>query len=113
MTPIGGAQTPTEEEGTRAIGGLTFIDEIDVTVVNVVVHVTGKGGRPVTDLRREDFRILQDGVEKEITNFQLYTEEVYRRRFDEPDISAQTPPPSSAAVLREKMLRFIWTRAPS
>jgi len=95
MTPIGGAQTSTEEEGPRAIGGLAFVDEIEVTVVNVVVHVTGKGGRPVTDLRREDFRILQDGVEKEITNFQLYTEEVYRRRFDEPDIPAPTPPPSS------------------
>ena len=44
----------SEEEGPRPIGGLAFIDEIEVTVVNVVVHVTGKGGRPVTDLKPEE-----------------------------------------------------------
>jgi len=99
MTPVGGAQTPTEEKGPRPIGGLTFVDELEVTVVNVIVHVTGKGDRPVTDLKREDFRIFQDGVEKEVTNFQLYTEEVYRGRFDELVSPAPTPRSSRDAEL--------------
>jgi hypothetical protein len=34
-----------ETEGPRSIGGLTFIDEFELTVVNVVVHVTDKSGK--------------------------------------------------------------------
>jgi len=97
MTPIGGAQTPTEEEGLRPVGGLTFVDELEVTVVNIIAHVTSRGDRAVTDLKREDFRIIQDGVEKEITNFQLYTEEVYRSHVSGPAVPWPTPPPSPDA----------------
>jgi VWFA-related protein len=91
------ASPPTDNEGPRPIGGLAFIDELEVTVVNVVVHVTGKGGRPVTDLTREDFRVFQDGVEQPITNFQLYTEEVYRSYFDQPDIPIPLAPTPAVA----------------
>jgi VWFA-related protein len=99
----------TEEEGPRPIGGLAFIDEIEVTVVNVVAHVTGKGGRPVSDLKREDFRVFQDGIEKPITNFQIYTEEVYRSYFDEPDIPAPLlPTPSVADAETTRRLRPVY-----
>jgi VWFA-related protein len=99
----------TEEEGPRPIGGLAFIDEIEVTVVNVVAHVTGKGGRPVSDLKREDFRVSQDGIEKPITNFQIYTEEVYRSYFDEPDIPAHLlPTPSVADAQTTRLLRPVY-----
>jgi VWFA-related protein len=72
-TPVVGQET----EGPRSIGGLTFIDEVELTVVNVVVHVTTKSGKVVTDLTKDDFRIYQDGDPKPITNFHLYTEELY------------------------------------
>ena len=97
MTPVGGAQTPTEDEESHPVGGLTFVDELEVTVVNIIAHVTARGDRPVTDLKREDFRILQDGVEKEITNFQLYTEEVYRSHVSGPPVPWPTSSPSPDA----------------
>jgi len=107
--PSVGAEPPTEDEGPRPIGGLTFVDELEVTVVNVVVHVTGKGGRPVTDLTRQDFQVFQDGVEKPITNFHLYTEEIYRSHFDEPDIpAAMLPTPSVADAEPSRRLRPVY-----
>jgi VWFA-related protein len=108
IQPVGAASS-TEDEGPRPIGGLAFVDELEVTVVNVVVHVTGKGGRPITDLKREDFRIFQDGIEKPITNFQLYTEEVYRSHFDEPDIPAPLlPTPAVADAESTRRIRPVY-----
>ncbi len=68
-----------KESGLTPIGGLTFADEFELTVVNVMAHVTDKKGNLVTDLTKEDFRIVQDRQEKEISNFQLYTEAVYEQ----------------------------------
>lgn len=61
-----------------------FGELIEVNVVNVDVHVTDRDGRPVTDLRREDFEVLEDGKRVEVTNFQVLT----------PGAVAATPPPS-------------------
>lgn len=47
----------------------SFGDVIEVNVVNVDVHVTDRNGRAVTDLRREDFEVLEDGKRVEVTNF--------------------------------------------
>jgi VWFA-related protein len=38
-------------------------------IVNVDVVVTGRGGTPVLDLRREDFSVSEDGVLREIVAF--------------------------------------------
>ncbi|MEN8165760.1 MAG: VWA domain-containing protein, partial [Acidobacteriota bacterium] len=65
------------ENHLRPVGGLSFADEYELTIVNVVVHVTDKQGNPVTGLTPGDFKIFQDGQEKPITNFQMYTKEVY------------------------------------
>lgn len=50
-----------------------FGELIEVNVVNVDVHVTGRDGRPVTGLRREDFEVFEDGKRMEITNFRAVT----------------------------------------
>lgn len=42
---------------------------IDASLVLVPAHVTDALGAPVTDLAKENFRILQDGVEQPITYF--------------------------------------------
>ena len=47
----------------------TFVDSVDVQVVEVDVVVTDKKGRPVKDLKREDFELYVDGRPVEITNF--------------------------------------------
>jgi VWFA-related protein len=81
-----------EQQSTvRPIGGLTFVDEYELTVVNVAVSVTTKSGKPVTDLTREDFRILQDGEEQAITNFALFTEEAYRSYLPPDELPAPIP----------------------
>jgi VWFA-related protein len=46
-----------------------FGEVIEVQVVNVDVHVTDRNGRPVTDLRREDFEVFEDGKRVEVSNF--------------------------------------------
>ena len=42
---------------------------VEVEAVNVLVAVTNKQGRFVTDLSQDRFRIFEDGKEQEITNF--------------------------------------------
>jgi Ca-activated chloride channel homolog len=42
---------------------------IDVPLVQIPVHVTTPLGASVTNLRLENFRILEDGVEQKITHF--------------------------------------------
>lgn len=47
----------------------TFGEVVEVRVVNIEVVVTDQDGRPVTGLRREDFRLRADGRPIELTNF--------------------------------------------
>jgi VWFA-related protein len=65
-----------------------FGELIEVNVVNVDVHVTDRDGRPVTDLRREDFEVLEDGKRVEVTNFQVMM-------ADSRPIAGTPVPPSS------------------
>ena len=46
-----------------------FGSEVEVTVANLDVFVRDRDGRPVHGLTAEDFRILQDGVEMQMSNF--------------------------------------------
>jgi len=91
-----------EEQGTelRPIGGLTFVDEIELTIANLMVYVTDKKGRAITNLTKDDFEIYQDGNLKQITNFKLYTDEIIRSEYEEdlmPVAGAPTPVPEAAA----------------
>ena len=47
----------------------TFIVDTKLVVVNV--SVKDKSGRPITDLKKEDFQLLEDGVAQKITVFEL------------------------------------------
>jgi VWFA-related protein len=78
---VPGAAEEEEQAGLRRVGGLTFVDEIALTIANLIVYVTDKKGRAVTNLTQDDFEILQDGDPKQITNFKLYTDEVVRSEF--------------------------------
>ena len=82
--PFAADDEPEQEQGLRPVGGLTFVDEIELTIANLVVYVTDKKGRAITDLTKEDFLVYQDGERREITNFRLYTDEVIRNQFERP-----------------------------
>src|SRR6476659_8107754 len=51
-----------------------FVERIDVRVHELEVVVETRAGKPVTDLKREDFIVLQDGIEQTITNFSVINE---------------------------------------
>ncbi len=52
--------------------------DVTVTLVEVPVRVLSKGG-PVRDLGREDFRIFENGVEKEISRFLIVSRRIEDR----------------------------------
>ncbi|HXO22912.1 MAG TPA: VWA domain-containing protein [Thermoanaerobaculia bacterium] len=65
--PPAAAKSPA---AATAGGEGAFVENVDVSVVNVDVYVTEKkGGRRVTGLTRDDFEILEDGKPMAITNF--------------------------------------------
>jgi len=82
--PFAADDEPEQEQTLRPVGGLTFVDEIELTIANLVVYVTDKKGHAITDLTTEDFSVYQDGERREITNFKLYTDEVIRHQFEKP-----------------------------
>lgn len=60
------AAVPAQDEGSQMS---EFFEAIDVNIVNVEVFVTDKKGNPIPGLTRDDFTLLEDGEEQEITNF--------------------------------------------
>jgi VWFA-related protein len=93
---------PQAENQIRAIGGLTFVDEFELTIANLVVYVTDKKGNAITDLTADDFEIFQDGEAKQITNFKLYTDAIIRTELAAQQdqlmpLATPTPAPDDAA----------------
>src|SRR5215470_5865783 len=60
--PSPGSQLPPPEKG-----GFTL--KVDVNLVLVEATVRDNKGRIINDLKPEDFRVLEDGVEQQITYF--------------------------------------------
>jgi VWFA-related protein len=98
---VSAQEQPTADDRPEVIGGLAFIDEVKLTVVNIDVFVTDNG-KAVTDLEADDFRVLQDGQERQLSHFALYTEEVISRIVqNEADASSAVPPPTPEAAVAE------------
>ena len=94
---------PTTDDRSEVVGGLAFVDEIELTVVNIDVFATAKDGRAVTDLEADDFRVFQDGQERTLSHFALYTEEVISRITGEAaGESSPTSPPGDEAPASEQ-----------
>ena len=77
----------------------TFGEAVEVNVVNVEVHVTDKNGNRVTDLRKGDFELLEDGKPVEISNFETVSGAASQVPGGSPP-SASTPavPPAPGAA---------------
>jgi len=96
-----------DKEKTGKKEAPTFEGQYELTVVNVVAYVTDKHGAPVTDLKKSDFRIYQDGQQRPISHFRLYTEDVYRSVF-EPGNGAALPAPATEKVAEEAEIQPIY-----
>jgi hypothetical protein len=96
LAPAGApAQEPvTTEDRPEVVGGLAFIDEVELTVVSIDVFVTDKKGSAITDLEADDFVVFQDGRQRQLSHFALYTEEVISRivQSAEDELSAMPLP---------------------
>lgn len=51
----------------------SFKEAVEVNVVNVDVRVTDRDGQPVTDLRKGDFELFEDGKRVPISHFDVVT----------------------------------------
>src|SRR5260370_25953350 len=83
---------------------------ITVNLVQVDAVVMDSKDKPVTDLRKEDFVILQDGKPQVITNFSFINtkEGVVRTAPAKPALAAKgvkLPPPPPAIATRPKQVR--------
>lgn len=58
-----------------------FSERIEVRLHQLDVVIERRDGTPVTDLRKEDFEVRQDGVVQPITNFSLITESTAEDRI--------------------------------
>lgn len=75
----------------------TFIVDTKLVVINVTVK--DKAGRPITDLKKEDFQLLEDGVPQKITV------------FDRQDLSAEPLAPMSFAQRPQTAIETLGQRA--
>lgn len=69
-------------------------ETIEVSLVNVDVFVTNKAGQRVRGLKKDDFEILENGVQQPITNFAEYSQES--------TVTLETPAPAATQVPRQK-----------
>ena len=76
LLAVGLAADGQETDREEMVGGLAFVDEVEVTVVNIEVFVRDRQGNAVTGLGKEQFRLLQDGQERNLSHFAAYTREV-------------------------------------
>lgn len=51
------------------LDGSTFMEEIEVNLVELPVSVTDERGNPIVDMKQEEFSIFEDGKRKKISNF--------------------------------------------
>lgn len=63
------AQTPAPSSVANAGDGQDEIIRVDTNFVTVPVRVVDRDGRYITNLRKEDFQIFEDGVEQEVAFF--------------------------------------------
>src|ERR1700710_532042 len=92
--------------------GQPFLEQVEVGVVNVDVRATDASGRPVTDLGKGDFELLEDGRPVAITNFEAVNGERLPARPapSQPagdSIPAPPPPSPPTPIAEEQRLHLV------
>lgn len=83
------AQTATQQSSSQPGPVETIKARTQVVLLDVVA--TDHGGHPVTDLKREDFTVFEQGKQQQVASFNLV--DVAKRSLRPPDDSAQKLPP--------------------
>jgi VWFA-related protein len=95
--------------------GEPFLEQVEVEVINVDVRATDASGRPVTDLGKGDFELLEDGKPVAITNFEAVTGDRVAAH-EAPGASAPAPlapgtaaapPPAAPPLAEEQRLHLV------
>jgi VWFA-related protein len=69
LLALAGASGQARPGATQAPSQVPGAFRSSITLVPVDVRVVDRDGRPVTDLKQEDFTLLEDGVRQEIAHF--------------------------------------------
>jgi len=77
---------------------------VDVNVVNVDVTVTDRSGKPVMNLTRDDFEILEDGKPMKVSNFSMVEHTVQRTATTPGPVSASADAVAAAPVRRKLLI---------
>ncbi len=87
----------------------SFVEVVDVEIVNVDVWVTDRQGDPINGLTQEDFEVLRDGELIETTNFYAVAggRSVRVEPEIDPEVSSEIPLPSEPLVAPEHQLWLI------
>ena len=109
----------TDGQGNQAAPPLpryqgNYVLRSQTNVVLVDVRVREKGGKPVTDLKQEDFRVWEDGVPQTLTSFSL--EDVQKLAQAEAssglppivDLSKLPPQVPAETVLQDRRLTVLF-----
>jgi Ca-activated chloride channel family protein len=101
-------------DGGRVTGsirtkGVAYAESVDVDAVQVTASVTDDGGRFAKGLRREDFRIFEDGVRQEISSF--VSENVPLELMVAVDMSGSMKP--AMPRVKESVKRFLTALRPA
>lgn len=94
-TPRPPAVTPTNPDEPADL----FIEAVEVNLVELEVYVTDRDGKPITDLKRNEFRVVEDKRPVDVTNFSVYVAGAETRR-EVDGVPVDLPPPTSAALGR-------------
>ena len=90
----GGARSLSGAEKEKPTGVVgPVVKNIDVSITNLDVVVTDSKGNRVTGLRREDFEVVEDGLQQVVSNFYAVEAGVLKVLGDEP-----VPPPAAPTV---------------
>ena len=105
--------SPAEEPGVADRSRSSYVDSVDVNQVNVEVLVTGRKGRRIVDLGRDDFELFEDGRRVEITHFRapkpLIPRAAATAEPPRPETGREPPPPAEALEPPSYLLLFVDT----
>jgi|GEM_PF-2550190 len=97
-----GAQVGTQTVAQAPAAETTFSGRVDVTVAEVEVFVADRDGRPVPDLTRDDFKVVEDGQPAEVTGLAPGTSQRLNLAifFDQTTLDVTSPATALAALRR-------------
>jgi VWFA-related protein len=109
-TPVDAQPLKVQKEGQDKTDKEPIV-KISVTLVQLDAVVTNRKGNPVSNLRKEDFEIYQDGKRQQITNLSFVDSPPKNPTVSLPDAArdpaALKPPPISARINPGEIRRTI------